>query len=79
MTKRNVIGFTAYETVMFSMTNLNFGPHSPAEADALVRAGKGRWAWLHGNTLGFVENDYELKVAEHFLTRRADGHFEVIE
>lgn len=72
-----MIGFAAYETVAFSITNFNFGGHTPSAAQKLVQEGQGRWALCHGNVLTFVPLDYILKEFEHFLQQTPTG-FEVV-
>jgi len=68
-----VRGFEAYEEIALVIPNFNFGGKTPEEAQALVQAGTHRWAICHGMALTLVPTDYQLKMAEYFVTRTAKG------
>jgi hypothetical protein len=72
------ITFAMYETIGFSLPNLDYGGHDPETAHRLVREGKGRWALCQGGFLSFVPNDYKLKLNESFLRETPTG-YEVVE
>lgn len=51
-----MIGWSSYETIAFQFSNFNFGGRGVKMAQNLVKEGKMRWAWCHGNTLALVKH-----------------------